>query len=215
MGSWKSNRWSAYKRRNAVEDHLAFSTTCLRKLRLTDQTEYLGAFTWTLADGNKCVLDFNLRPNYEGGLWLYMEKITPLNTAMIIDQQINMHATVISLGGRRWWMECPIVKGHAGGFPLPCAKRCAVLYLNADLRKFGCRQCFDLAYRSSQQHDKTVNKYMKNPEAYRQKVEQAYEKILSLDEQMGDLRKEGLFKGIGQAKKGSQSSGGSGGTRSR
>lgn len=212
MGGRGSNRWSEYRRRKVANDSLAFCVTVLRQLKLTDQTNYLGTYTWTLADG-PCELHFNIRPNYEGGLWLYLEHVN-IDSSWFIDQQVNMHMTAIPRGGRRWWMECPIVKGHAGGYPLPCGKRCAVLYLSTKLRKFGCRKCLDLTYRSSQTHNKKIDKFRKDPEAYRRAVLKAYEKMESLDEQMKDLRKDGLFKGVGQKLKGPGSQGNSGGSTS-
>lgn len=61
-------------------------------------------------------------------------------------------------GGVRWWYVCPlVVNGQA------CGRRVGKLYLPPGGRYFGCRHCYDLTYRSSQQSDKRVSALRRLP----------------------------------------------------
>ncbi len=69
-----------------------------------------------------------------------------------IDQRIGLLFTRQRFGGRRHWFACPfVVDGTV------CGRRIGKLYLPFGESLFGCRQCHDLTYRSSQQsrrHDR-------------------------------------------------------------
>jgi hypothetical protein len=74
--------------------------------------------------------------------------------------QVGLVMTRPHFGGCRWWFLCPlIVNGR------PCNRRVAKLYLRG--KYFGCRQCHDLTYTSSQQHDKRVDALRRDPELLR------------------------------------------------
>lgn len=50
----------------------------------------------------------------------------------------------------RWWFRCPIIKDH-----VVCGKRATKLHLPPSGIEFGCRECHDLRYVSSQKaHEK-------------------------------------------------------------
>jgi hypothetical protein len=62
-------------------------------------------------------------------------------------------------GGIRWWFTRPLkVDGRA------CYRRVGKLYLPPGGLYFGCRHCYDLSYRSVQEHDKCVAFYRNNPD---------------------------------------------------
>lgn len=61
-----------------------------------------------------------------------------------IDLPIRLQTTRPHFGGIRWWLTCPLMNGER-----PCERRVAKLHLRN--RYFGCRQCLDLTYRSSQE----------------------------------------------------------------
>ena len=63
---------------------------------------------------------------------------------------IRLQATRPGFGGRRWWLTCPLMV--AG---IACNRRIGKLYLPPGARYFGCRQCHDLTYRSSQEAHQT------------------------------------------------------------
>lgn len=75
-----------------------------------------------------------------------------------LDYQVEVVATPCNFGGERYWFMCPLVKGGR-----PCGRRVTKLYLPSGGRYFGCRQCYDLTYRSVQEHDKRVDALTKLP----------------------------------------------------
>ena len=66
------------------------------------------------------------------------------------DKPVRMDVALTSMptqfGGCRWWFRCPLMRDGA-----PCLRRAGKLYLPPNARYFGCRQCYDLTYRSSQE----------------------------------------------------------------
>ncbi len=60
---------------------------------------------------------------------------------------------VVRFGKQTCWLfSCP-----------RCGRRVRCLYLPPKQDVFGCRECYDLTYRKRQRHDKTADKYRKNP----------------------------------------------------
>lgn len=63
-----------------------------------------------------------------------------------VEYSIATDATPQKLGGSRLWFLCPLViSGRA------CERRVRVLYLPQTAQYFGCRHCYGLVYRSSQE----------------------------------------------------------------
>jgi len=56
---------------------------------------------------------------------------------------------------KRWFL-CPLTI-----YGVPCRRRVSKLYLPPGARYFGCRQCYNLTYRSRKQHDKKMSFYRK------------------------------------------------------
>lgn len=65
------------------------------------------------------------------------------------DYTVQLSTSDCAFGGFRWWFHCPLTKG---GYR--CVRRCRRLYLSGHY--FGCRQCHELTYRSTQQSDARV-----------------------------------------------------------
>lgn len=55
---------------------------------------------------------------------------------------VRLTATAPRFGGRRWWFLCPLPG---------CGRRVGKLYLPLGATGFGCRHCYYLTYRSSQE----------------------------------------------------------------
>ncbi len=55
-------------------------------------------------------------------------------------QTIFLESMTLPLGGKRFWFVCP-----------DCKRRTAFLYLPPNASHFGCRVCYHLTYRSSQE----------------------------------------------------------------
>jgi hypothetical protein len=74
---------------------------------------------------------------------------TVLPTQTYVLYAIPLATTPVHRGGTRWWLCCPLVNNGK-----VCNRRCEKLYLPPGGRYFGCRQCHNLAYRSSQESHK-------------------------------------------------------------
>ncbi len=66
-------------------------------------------------------------------------------------------------GGWRYWLRCPQVREGR----LICRRRVTKLFLPPGEKSFGCRNCFDLTFRSVQEHDSRVDRLAKNPDLLR------------------------------------------------
>ena len=75
-----------------------------------------------------------------------------------MDYKVQLVATPCRFGGRRYWFICPLSKdGRA------CGRRVARLYIPPGGRYFGCRHCYELTYRSAQEHDGRLSALAKLP----------------------------------------------------
>lgn len=70
-----------------------------------------------------------------------------------INYQIPILTTPCNYGGLRYWFQCPITINRK-----PCNKRVGVLYRPHGAKYFGCRHCFDLAYKKQREHRKFSSK---------------------------------------------------------
>lgn len=75
-------------------------------------------------------------------------------------QWIPVTTTKPHLGGRRYWLKCPMVRSGVA-----CGRRVGRLYLPPGCLSFGfgCRTCYDLTYESVQKHDKRIDRLRRNP----------------------------------------------------
>lgn len=75
-----------------------------------------------------------------------------------LDYKIELVTTPCHFGGVKYWFVCPLVAN--GRY---CGRRVAKLYLPGGQTYFGCRYCYNLTYRSCQEHDNRVSSLMKLP----------------------------------------------------
>ena len=74
------------------------------------------------------------------------------------DYEIRLTTTPCNFGGQRYWFVCPLsVNG------MECGRRVRTLYLPPSGKYFGCRYCYNLTYKSQQEHDKRVDALLRNP----------------------------------------------------
>jgi len=66
-----------------------------------------------------------------------------------VEYIVPIDLTYTRSGRRLWWFLCPIQK-HGGN---PCLNKVKKLYLPPRGKYFGCRECYDLSYRSRQSWD--------------------------------------------------------------
>ena len=76
----------------------------------------------------------------------------------VLDYNVEIVTTPCNFGGERRWFVCPLVKDG-----IHCGRRVGKLYLPPGGKYFGCRRCYNLTYRSCQEHDKRVSALIKNP----------------------------------------------------
>lgn len=82
---------------------------------------------------------------------------------------------VVRFGKRTSWLfACPL-----------CGRRVRCLYLPPKQDTFGCRVCYDLTYRKRQRHDKTADKYKKNPFLLVERSLQLQQKATELLQKLG------------------------------
>jgi hypothetical protein len=71
--------------------------------------------------------------------------------------EVPITSTKPHLGGTRFWFRCPVMRDGN-----PCGRRVGRLYLPPEQQVFGCRTCYNLTYRSAQEHDHRKYKLAQN-----------------------------------------------------
>ncbi len=96
---------------------------------------------------NTMGMDIKTGP-YSGTLTLRYKIVQRGHDDKIVEDVVPLVPTALYRGGRNWYFRCPA-----------CDRRCKILYWPPGAQRFGCRRCLNLAYRSSQRHNKTLDKY--------------------------------------------------------
>jgi hypothetical protein len=114
---------------------------------------------WTNSAGEETA-SISFMITYGGRAVRFMYSITDRSSEQkeSLDYHVEIVTTPCNFGGVRRWFICPLVKNGT-----PCGKRVGKLYLPPGGKYLGCRGCYDLTYRSCQEHDKRVNALIKNP----------------------------------------------------
>lgn len=157
MGGLGSTRWGGHIKKTTVEECLTLSmdvvgqfeglqerkpwqgTIRWTKVRTGEETANIRYVFWPRGEGwewdGELVLKYTItRPQYGGE-----DEVTE------VDYGIDLETTPCNFGGERWWFRCPLVKSGT-----PCERRCFKLYCPPGGDYFGCRECYDLTYRSAQ-----------------------------------------------------------------
>jgi hypothetical protein len=154
---WRGRRTD----RLTTEDCISFDTSELKRAGVFRSA--LGTFCttkWPDQSGKQGLgLTFWILPRSDGRLTLcviygQINLLTDPRSAQ--HETIELDRTHCHFGGLRYWFLCPRLQG---GFP--CRRRVRVLYLPPGSSLFGCRTCFNLTYRSCQEHDKRVDALLK------------------------------------------------------
>ena len=85
-----------------------------------------------------------------------------------VPQAIPLHWTPARDGGRRLGFACPT------GWQTEsrCGRPCRLLYLPPGTHRFACRDCHNLTYRSSQEHNPNVERLLRDPEKLIEEAEE-------------------------------------------
>lgn len=147
MGGEGSGRWNDHEKMRTVEDSWTLEIV---ELALRGSLSYplTGTARAIRVTGNRNVLPvrYSLVEDDEGpalDITYALERtlLEPDST-----ERVGLLATEPARGGVRWWFACPFtVEGER------CRRRVAKLYLPSGGNGFGCRQCHDLTYESSQE----------------------------------------------------------------
>jgi hypothetical protein len=158
MGGYGSSRWGFYRKRDTVEACRALSIRDLvRHAGLAPNMMRVSGIAWyDSATGEKTsAIGVHILTTDTGGWARLFYQVTPnwgRGEPFDIDYKVPLVTTRPHLGGLRWWFHCP-GKG--------CGRRVGVLYFppGDGVKYYLCRHCYDLAYRSSQTHDKSRDRF--------------------------------------------------------
>jgi len=165
MGGYGSTRWGGHRKKGTVEECRWLDVNrWMREGIIAPDHWRVGGWKWMDAETGETTssIGYEVRTQEASG-WVrlhYTFKSGP-NEGRGIDYKVPLVTTRPHFGGLRWWFICP--GQHCGG------RRVGKLYLPYGQLYFLCRRCHDLTYRSSQEHDKTMDRYRKmwryDPEA--------------------------------------------------
>jgi hypothetical protein len=155
MGGDGSGRWNYHEKRRTVEDTWTLDISAL-SLRGSLSYPLTGTARAIRITGNENVLPvrYSLVEDEEGpSLDLtYTRQQSTLEALLVPEytERVGLLTSEPVRGGVRWWFTCPATsRGER------CRRRVAKLHLPPEGHEFGCRQCHDLTYESSQESHAT------------------------------------------------------------
>ena len=145
MGGFGSSRWGWYRKKTQVEECLRLH---IKTIKEDLKPGYLGFVFWSR--GERVTDSISYRMVGEDTPIAVRLNYTQTNRSSDekndLDYAILLTTTPLAWGGVRYWFVCPLVVDN-----LPCRRRVGCLYLPPNGQYFGCRYCYDLTYRSSQE----------------------------------------------------------------
>lgn len=146
MGGYGSTRWGWHTKKRTTEDCLSLDVSRLRYRGFLQPNAPVKAGRITWASGSN--LGFTLHTEATEGEM----KLCYSCAGKEMIYPVRLATTRPPFGGLRWWFLCPW-----------CHRRTRYLYLAFRNGRFECRLCCGLTYRSSQEHNKTLDRYMRLP----------------------------------------------------
>ena len=159
MGGYGSTRWGWHSKKTTVDECTSFSTSDLvRYVGLGPNVHRpWGSLAWRNTRTGEETSSIGVEietSDIQGWARLHYSFTAGRNKGEKMDYRVSLVTTWPYFGGVRWWFICPLtVNGRY------CGRRVGKLYLPPRERYFGCRHCYDLAYKSSQTHDKSMDIY--------------------------------------------------------
>jgi hypothetical protein len=156
VGGPGSGNWYRYSSKATVEDCLSLDINKLQRNGILFPGAS-GSLTWTnTATGEqRGSVGYRIAPMcYEERLVLWISFLW--RNSEKVDRPITLEPTYPHYGGRRYWFHCPVLQKDM----MPCWRRVGKLYLPSGARFFGCRQCYDLTYRSCQEAHQAARLFM-------------------------------------------------------
>jgi hypothetical protein len=138
MGGYGSGS-GGVRRKITVEECLSFSMTDIRN---GCGCTGAGEIHWTSCGRQRSSIAFAMYQDARDGVLSlsYHADGEPIRI------RVSLQTTPARFGGWRWWFTCPLAVGG-----VPCFRRVGKLFLPPGARLFGCRECHQLSYRSSQE----------------------------------------------------------------
>lgn len=155
MGGFGSGRWNNYSKKRTVEDCWMIDLASF-PLNGPDTQPTCGVLMATKFNSAGIPLPVHYTFVEEDEEALYLDLTYPVERGSPEDakEHIKLLSTPPNYGGLRWFLSCPFTtEGER------CANRVGKLYLPPGERRFGCRECHDLTYRSSQENHKYDSLY--------------------------------------------------------
>jgi hypothetical protein len=139
-----------YSDRHTVEQCLELGVTQLKQWGCFDKAESAWSFEWK-SDSRETPSNVILGVHLSGEeekcdsymLLKYAWQNEFTETMDFINQRIDLVKSPCTFGGVRYYFVCPLCRD--------ADRKVGKLYLPPDRRHFGCRHCYDLTYRSSQE----------------------------------------------------------------
>ena len=145
MGGLGSTRWEWHRKARAVENCATISTIRPREhfTRHIGVIRPTGGGSWV----TRCCVDGAREALFEIVMPEGVQPTLRVTLSAIGARMADGDSHTVAfagarpyIGGTRWWYVCPL-----------CNRRTAFLYLPPKASRFGCRQCYNLTYRSCQE----------------------------------------------------------------
>jgi hypothetical protein len=146
MGGYGSTRWLGHTKKTQVEECRKFDMKSFKPYLIPGRS---GRWVWWDAYTGKENASIGYRvlgDDSPTGIKLSYTLHKWSGEDLDLDYVVRLTTTPLPWGGVRYWFVCPlIVNGIA------CNRRVAILYLPPGGNYYGCRHCYDLTYKSSQE----------------------------------------------------------------
>lgn len=154
MGGYGSGRWRWHSKKTTVEECRQLDVSRWRREGLiVPYHVWHGGWSWRdpHTDKERASIGVQVATGADAGQVVLRYTVTPPGGE---PQQLDYVAPLVTtrprFGGLRWWFQCP---------NRDCGRRVSKLYMPPGERYFLCRHCYDLAYTSSQEHDKGRDRF--------------------------------------------------------
>jgi len=154
LGGYGSSRWGWHTKKTTVEEcRILEAARWQREGIIGPGRMWAGGWQWTDAHTGEKKASIGVEV-LTGANWgrvrLHYRVTPPGGEGRDLDYIVPLVTTRPHYGGLRWWFRCPNTK---------CGRRVGKLYMPPGEPLFLCRHCHDLAYQSSQEHDKGLDAY--------------------------------------------------------
>ncbi len=140
MGGPGSTRWLCHSKKIQVEECHQLSIFALKPFL---KTQKKGTINWLAGDRILFSAKFRIILEANPMSINLQYKIRAKSEESIgVNYSVPLTTTPLPRGGKRYWFICPFVG---------CRRRIGILYLPFYGKYFGCRYCYDLTYKSSQE----------------------------------------------------------------